>query len=234
MHRDLVSEADIQTAFKILHESHSLDSSLRKTADYSPKLNEMHPDQSLLIIDFVLSFINARPSLLFYNHAMRRHNRQQGLVDKSKKRVREVEDIFESLSVKEDSHGQVLQIEKRARSEVESTLSTLREKHMQLNRKCTDLEKLLAEANTRVDTAERGREKAVGDKKTALTKIQCPICYEKAIKKVTTCGHEFCRECYDKHFQISQGGDPDFEHLPYSMCRKRVFPEDSRSIHGLT
>jgi hypothetical protein len=70
----------------------------------------MHPDQSLLIIDFVLSFMNSRPSLLFYNHVTRRHNRQQGAVDKGKKRVREAEDKFESLSVKEDSHSWIVTI----------------------------------------------------------------------------------------------------------------------------
>jgi len=105
MYRDLLSEADMQTALKILHQSHSLDSSLQKAADCSPKLKEMHPDQSLLIIDFVLSFMNSRPSLLFYNHVTRRYNRQQGVVNKGKKRVREAEDRFESLSVKEDSHS---------------------------------------------------------------------------------------------------------------------------------
>jgi len=104
---------------------------------------------------------------------------------------------------------------------------------MQLNRECTDLEKLLADANTRVDTAERVRAKAVADREAVLTKIHCPICYEKGIGKVTTCSYRFCRECYEKHFQISSGGVLGFELLPCPTCRKMVFPEDFRSIHGL-
>jgi hypothetical protein len=34
----------------------------------------MHPDQSLLIVDFVLTSLNGRLFLLFYNYATRRYN----------------------------------------------------------------------------------------------------------------------------------------------------------------
>jgi hypothetical protein len=123
----------------------------------------------------------------------------------------------------------------------------LREKHIQLTRKYTDLEKLLAKANTRVDiaervkakantkvdTAERVRAKAVVDREAAITKIQYPICYKKGIRKVTTYGYKFCREYYEKHFQISSGGDLGFKLLPCPIYRKMVFPKDSRLIYGL-
>ena len=120
----------VPLVFKILYENHLLDGCLQKTADYLPKLNGMHPEQSLLVVDFVLAFLNGRPSLLFYNHVMQGHNQQQALTDKDKKRVREIEDRFQSLSVKEDLYSQILQIEKRTRSEVETSLFTLREKYM--------------------------------------------------------------------------------------------------------
>ena len=227
MHSDLGSEADMQTALRILRENQSIDNSLKKAADCSARLNEMHPDQFMLVVDFALSFMNGRPALLFYNHATRRHNRQQGLLDKGKKRVREVEEGFESLSVKEDSHG-------RALSEAETSLRTLREKHMQLKRRSTDLEERLAEANTRAKTAESAREKAAADKEAALRKIRCTICYDRGLEKVTSCGHGFCRECHDTHFQISPGGGPDLGFLPCPMCRRIIFPSDSRSIYGMS
>lgn len=53
MHRDLLSEADMQTALKILHQSHSLDSSLQKAADCSAKLKEMSWSNEQKELDYI-------------------------------------------------------------------------------------------------------------------------------------------------------------------------------------
>ena len=57
--------------------------------------------------------------------------------------------------------------------------------------------------------------KMIGEKKVEIT--ECPICFEKNTDLITSCNHQFCKNCF-KNYAESQ--DYSIEELPCPYCRQ--------------